>query len=763
MRETVAHPAGLRRYGRSGDGVNASPPDDHGPPSRSTCARNPAHPRGRRRLRCASGHPARQPLPAGRRMGRVRGELRAVQRARRARGALPVRRGRRRELGRIGPAASTRTRCGTATCPSSGPGQRYGYRVHGPVRPGRGHRFNPHKLLLDPYARAIDGSVNWDDAVFGYTVGPTRRGPPPRRPRQRAPRAEVRRDRRAASTGATTAPPRVAVARDGDLRGPRQGLDDAAPGRAATTCAAPTRASRQPADRRAPRGLGVTAVELCRSTSSSHDRHLVERGPAQLLGLQLDRLLRAATRATRAAAAGEQVDEFKTMVRALHAAGIEVILDVVYNHTAEGNHLGPTLSLRGHRQRRATTGSCRRPALLHGLHRHGQHAQHAAPAARCSSSWTPALLGHRDARRRLPLRPRLDARARAARGRPAAARSSTSSSRTRCSPGEAHRRAVGRRRGRLPGRQLPAAVVGVERQVPRHGRATTGVARTARWPSSATRLTGCSDLYAVRAAGGPYASINFVTAHDGFTLRDLVSYNEKHNEANGEDNRDGETHNRSWNCGVEGPTDDPEVLALRARQQRNFLATLLLSQGVPMLLGGDELGRTQQGNNNAYCQDNEISWFDWEHVDDGPARVHARARSRCGATIRCSAGAAGSRAGRSAASGVSRHRVVHARRRRDGRRATGTSGCAKSLRVFLNGEQRSASANAAASRAVDDTFLAARSTRTTSGRRSRCPSGGARRGPRRSTPAAQRRRAASERPRAERPTSTGRRVLVLQA
>ena len=187
------------------------------------------------------------------------------------------------------------------------------------------------------------------------------------------------------------------------------------------------------------------------------------------------------------------------------------------------------------------------------------------------------------------------------------------------SPGQADRRAVGRRRGRLPGRQLPAAVVRVERQVPRQGARLLARRRRTRVAEFGYRLTGSQRPLPGRRPHARTPAINFVTAHDGFTLHDLVSYDDKHNEANGEDNRDGTDDNRSWNCGVEGPTDDAAVLALRERQQRNLLATLLLSQGVPMLLGGDELGRTQRGNNNAYCQDNEISWFDWELEHDADA------------------------------------------------------------------------------------------------------------------------------------------------
>ena len=231
--------------------------------------------------------------------------------------------------------------------------------------------------------------------------------------------------------------------------------------------------------------------------------------------------------------------------------------------------------------------------------------------------------------------------------------------------------------------------------------ATTGAATDQTLGEFAYRFTGSSDLYA-NTGRRPSASINFVTAHDGFTLRDLVSYNDKHNEANGEDNRDGESHNRSWNCGAEGPTDDPRIVGLRARQQRNFLATLFLSQGVPMLLGGDEMGRTQGGNNNAYCQDNEISWFDWEQPGRRPARVHRAADRACGASTRCSAAAAGSRAGRSTARGCATS-AGSARRRADERR--GLAGTARQVarRVPQRRRHRRASTSAA-SRSRDDSF-----------------------------------------------------------
>ena len=297
------------------------------------------------------------------------------------------------------------------------------------------------------------------------------------------------------------------------------------------------------------------------------------------------------------------------MVRALHEAGIEVILDVVYNHTAEGNHLGPTLSLRGIDNAGLLPAGRGRPAVLHGLHRHRQLAERAQPARPAADHGLAALLGDRDARRRLPLRPGRRAGPRVLRRRPAGRVLRPRPAGPGDQPGQADRRAVGRRPGRLPGRQLPAAVDGVERPVPRH---RAGLLARRAGHARRVRLPAHRQLGPLPGRRPPaVASINFVTAHDGFTLADLVSYNDKHNEANGEGNRDGADDNRSWNCGVEGQTDDAAVLELRARQQRNFLATLLRRQGVPMLLHGDELGPHPAGNNNAYCQDNETSWVDW--------------------------------------------------------------------------------------------------------------------------------------------------------
>ena len=354
--------------------------------------------------------------------------------------------------------------------------------------------------------------------------------------------------------------------------------------------------------------LGVTAVELLPVHHIADESFLAERGLTNYWGYSTIGFFAPFSSYAATGIRGQEVREFKGMVKALHRAGIEVILDVVYNHTAEGNHLGPMLSFKGvdnasyyrlmpedphHYMDFTGTGNSLNPVhpsvlrlIMDSLrywvtecHVDGFRFDLASALAReLYDVDRLALLRHH------PPGPRAQ-------------------------PGQADRRAVGRRPGRLPGRQLPRPVVGVERHLPRRD------ARLLARAGERRRLRLAPDRLErplrVRRPP-PVASINFITAHDGFTLRDLVSYNDKHNEANLEDNRDGTDDNRSWNCGVEGETDDPAIDALRARQQKNFLATLLLSQGTPMLLGGDEFGRSQGGNNNAWCQDNEISWFDWD-------------------------------------------------------------------------------------------------------------------------------------------------------
>jgi isoamylase len=488
--------------------------------------------------------------------------------------------------------------------PGISPGQRYGYRVHGPYNPAAGQRCNPAKLLLDPYAKAIDGHVTWGQPVFSYPFGhPDRRNNtdsapyvprsavinpyfdwgldrPPRTPYHETViyEAHVR--------GLTKEHPVVPE----EQRGTYLGLA-------------------HPAIISHLHRLGVTAVELMPVHQYVTDSHLNDRGLHNYWGYNTIGFFAPHNGYAASGRRGEQVQEFKTMVRTMHEAGIEVILDVVYNHTAEGNDLGPTLSFRGidnaayyrlvdddKRYYMDTTGTgnsllMRNPHVLQmimdslrywvlDMHVDGFRFDLAAALAR-----------------QLDEVDRLSAFFDLVQQDPVVSQVKLIAEPWDVGDGGYHV-------GNFP--PLWSEWNGKYRDTIRdfwRGQPAT-------LPEFASRLTGSSDLYQ-QDSRRPVASVNFVTAHDGFTLQDLVSYDHKHNEANGEDNRDGSDDNRSWNCGVEGPTRDPAILALRARQKRNFLTTLLLSQGVPMLLAGDEMGRTQQGNNNAYCQDNAISWVDW--------------------------------------------------------------------------------------------------------------------------------------------------------
>jgi len=487
--------------------------------------------------------------------------------------------------------------------PQARPGLLYGYRVYGPYRPLDGHRFNGHKLLLDPYARNIVGSIRWHDALFGYRVGSAqgdlsfdRRDSAPYLPRCKVVES--------AFTWGDDRPPNVPwhetviyelhvagfTRRHPDvphaLRGTYAGL----------ACAPVVEYFKR---------LGVTTVELMPVHSFLDDRHLVERGLRNYWGYNTIGYFAPEHRYS----ASGKVGEFKTMVRTLHEAGIEVILDVVYNHTAEGNEFGPTLAFRG-------IDNAAYYRLAPDAARHYQdftgcgntlNMQHPRVLQLLMDSlryWVTEM--HVDGFR-------FDLASALARELHAVDRLSAFFDILRQDPVLSRVKLIAE-----PwdlgsgGYQVGNFPVGWAEWNDKY-RDTM----RAYWKGEggvigefAQRLTGSSDLYN-RSSRRPYASINFVAAHDGFTLGDVVAYNDKHNEANGEDNRDGHGHNLSWNCGVEGPTDDVGVRAVRARQQRNFIATLLLSQGVPMLLAGDEQGRTQQGNNNAYCQDNEISWLDW--------------------------------------------------------------------------------------------------------------------------------------------------------
>jgi isoamylase len=490
-----------------------------------------------------------------------------------------------------------------------GPGQRYGFRIHGPWDPPQGHRCNPAKLLLDPYARAISGEIQWADPLFPYRVGGedvdrddsdnARYVPkslvvndafdweddePLRHPLHKTVIYEVH------VKGFTKRHPGVPEA----LRGTYAGLAHPAAVEHLTR-------------------LGVTAVELLPIHQFVHESHQVEKGLSNYWGYHPIGYFAPHGDYSSGGDAGAQVREFKAMVKSLHAAGLEVILDVVYNHTGEGNHLGPMLSLKG-------IDNCAYYRTLQGDLRYYKDYTGTGNSLNLRHPYSLMLVMdslrywveemHVDGFR-------FDLAATLARELYDVDRLSAFFDIIHQDPTLSGVKLIaepwdvgegGYQVGNFPVRWCEWN--GPYRDAVRdfwrgEGHSLADFAR---------RLTGSADLYQDDGRK-PYASVNFVTAHDGFTLRDLVSYNEKHNEANGENNQDGEGHNRSWNCGAEGPTDDPGVEELRARQSRNFLATLLLSQGIPMILGGDEIGRTQNGNNNAYCQDNEISWFDWGSPD----------------------------------------------------------------------------------------------------------------------------------------------------
>lgn len=492
--------------------------------------------------------------------------------------------------------------------PSVQPGQRYGYRVHGEFDPESGKRFNANKLLLDPYAKAVEGQVDWGQEVFGYDFG----------------KPDSRNDEDSAThqmMGVVVNPyfdwsgdrlPKTPYSEtfiyEAHVRGLTQ-LHPAIPEEIRGTYSAIA----HPAIIEHLQKLGVTAIELMPVHQFVNDSVLEEKGLSNYWGYNTIAFFAPQNTYASNGQRGQQVQEFKAMVKALHAAGIEVILDVVYNHTAEGNHLGPTLSMRGidneayyrledDDKRYYTdytgTGNSLNVGNPHTLQLIMDSLRY----------WVLDM--HVDGFR-------FDLASTLAREFYEVDRLATFFELVQQDPVVSQVKLIaepwdvgpgGYQVGNFPPQwtEWNGKYRDTVRDLWRGEPATLG--------EFASRLTGSADLYE-HSGRRPVASINFVTAHDGFTMRDLVSYNEKHNEANGEDNNDGESHNRSWNCGVEGPSDDPEVLTLRARQQRNFIATLLLSQGVPMLLHGDELGRTQGGNNNGYAQDNEITWVDWSAVD----------------------------------------------------------------------------------------------------------------------------------------------------
>jgi isoamylase len=487
--------------------------------------------------------------------------------------------------------------------PEVRPGQLYGYRVYGPYAPEQGHRFNHHKLLLDPYGKQVQGAIRWSDSHFGYRVGHKQEDLSFDR-RDDAAGMPKNRVIDSAFTWGTDKLPCIpwheTVIYELHVKGFTMCHPDVPDHLRGTYAGLATAPVIEYLTR-----LGVTSIELMPVHSFVDDRLLVERGLRNYWGYNSIGFLAVEPRYM----ATNSIYEFKTMVKVLHSAGLEVILDVVYNHTAEGNHLGPTLSLKGidnstyyrltpdnPRYYKDYTGTgntlnMRHPRVLQlimdslrywvlEMHVDGFRFDLAATLAR-ELHEVDRLGAFLDIIHQDPV---------------------LSQVKLIAEPwdlGEG-------------GYQVGNFPVGWAEWNDRYRDTVRSY-----WKGDggvvgdlAYRLTGSSDLYA-HSGRRPYASVNFITAHDGFTLQDLVSYNEKHNEANGENNRDGNSNNRSWNCGAEGPTDDPNIQALRAKQKRNLLATLLLSQGVPMMYAGDAIGHTQMGNNNAYCQDNSISWLSW--------------------------------------------------------------------------------------------------------------------------------------------------------
>jgi isoamylase len=497
--------------------------------------------------------------------------------------------------------------------PGIQPGQLYGYRVYGPFEPELGHRFNPNKLLLDPYAKAISGRIDWSNAMFGYPVDTDDED------------RDLLLDQQDSAPGMCKSVVVDPAFDWGDDIRPNTPLHDSIIYELHVKGFTNTHPEIDPKMRGTYAGLstpqsieylkslGVTAVELLPVHHFVNDKTLVDKGLSNYWGYNSIGYFAPYSEYSSSGIQGEQVREFKAMVKTLHAAGIEVILDVVYNHTAEGNHFGPTLSFKGidnvsyYRMVNADpryymdyTGTGNTLNMLHP-----RSLQLVMDSLRY---WILDM--HVDGFR-------FDLAATLARGLHEVGKLSSFLDIIHQDPVISQVKLIaepwdigegGYQVGNFP-------VLWAEW----NGKYRDTVRRFWRGDESqvaelAYRISGSSDLYQHNGRR-PSASINFIVAHDGFTLNDLVSYNEKHNEANGENNMDGESNNHSWNCGVEGPTDNPEIRELRERQKRNFLATLLLSQGVPMICGGDEYGRTQNGNNNAYCQDNEISWFNWDWTD----------------------------------------------------------------------------------------------------------------------------------------------------
>lgn len=495
--------------------------------------------------------------------------------------------------------------------PDIQPGQLYGYRVHGNYDPQNGHRFNPSKLLIDPYAKAIAGTIDWNDALFGYEVGNpdedlsfSETDSSPFIPKCVVVDSNF-------DWGADKAPKipyHKSIIYETHVKGFTQ-LHPDIPDEIRGTYAALA----HPVTVKYLVALGITAIELMPVHHFVADRHLKERGLTNFWGYNTIGFFAPDARYSSSGVLGEQVVEFKNMVKELHKAHIEVILDVVYNHTAEGNHLGPTLSFKG----------IDNAAYYRLMEDKRYYMDYTGTGNTLNANLPNVLRLMMDSLRYWILEMhvdgfRFDLASTLARELHEVNRLSAFFDIIHQDPIISQVKLIaepwdvgegGYQVGKFP--QDWAEWNGKYRDCIRdYWRGADSMLG-----EFAARFTGSPDLYESDYRR-PTASINFITAHDGFTLEDLVSYNEKHNEANGEDNMDGENHNRSWNCGAEGPTDDPVVLELRKRQKRNLMATLFLSQGVPMIVAGDEIGRTQQGNNNAYCQDNEISWLHWEDTDN---------------------------------------------------------------------------------------------------------------------------------------------------
>jgi len=492
------------------------------------------------------------------------------------------------------------------------PGQIYGYRVHGPYEPAQGHRFNPNKVVLDPYAKSIARDLRWDDSLFAYKVGDEK--------------ADLSFDERDSAPFAPLgAVIDTAFTWGGDrpLRTPWhetliyelhvKGFSKLNPHIPEALRGTYLGLASEPAIRHLT-NLGVTAVELMPVHHHLNDWHLMKRSLTNYWGYNTLAYFAPEVRYATSGSPQDAVREFKMMVRALHAANLEVILDVVYNHSAEGNHTGPTLSLRGIDNTSYYRLQPNQPRFYQDFTGCGNTLNMRSPRVLqlimdSLRYWVNEM--HVDGFR-------FDLASALARELHAVDKLGAFFDIIHQDPILSQVKLIaepwdlgegGYQVGNFPTKWTEWN--GQYRDVVRRFWRGDGGGVS----ELATRLSGSSDLYE-QSGRRPYASINFVTAHDGFTLADLVSYSQKHNESNGEDNNDGENHNLSWNCGAEGPTNDRRILELRERQRRNLITTLMLSVGVPMISGGDEIGRTQVGNNNAYCQDNEISWTSWENTPE---------------------------------------------------------------------------------------------------------------------------------------------------